>query len=1334
MREGTFSPPLRIVPSNGEPGIYNVWGINKIALDLPVDCHGNYLGFVPLDIKERDLETVSMNTITNPTPAAIRLLKAASLAPEGVAEADCQTCVYCRWKYPRFAHRPLVTPDCETINIQNVETGGRHLHSLLRQVRAKDSNPALRDLCPGVKGFPCCCACCRCDPCMNRVKRYNTTQLLNTPSRRKGVIANSMLAQAVDDDGDYDGGRNDWHDGGGFNGTEANVDACLYVMTGTVHDEDTRKRIKCLQYGTRFLVPQVLVSSAEGHTFELKSTWPYPGENLDMSISTEIQYVVLLRKIIFDEGEEATVGICDCHCPPGMRGRDMKEALERGFNFNYGETGIDKAKFWAGLVGILQGYSCIPSGNSNTNSVITCVHVELVRTALQRSRAIDTPEPKALRKTAKELSKVRGFEDFNVAQAMGLESSSASVSSASASSSSLTDINNRVPRVVVLSKHRYHATPRWKVGDITRRSSPMLRFGGVCIISSRGLIHCLSCDSRSCEHSWTGRKDINNKETDNDGEEAVDGDFEEEENLDDVYGNDEQESKEDVDVQHRVAVSSLLARAYKPRRISTRALNAPYPNPLDGGNNFRTTLPPSVCAPLFPLCDCTEATCNSGCIVTCPCGAAWSDSMTDPKLLVVLYATHALERSVVGRTCRNEECQNILPYDGREDCVTPMAYRSKSGIYYAIDSFLMADIALGFQYSPATLSEKYESMARYYDAAGCTHLLPPKSTFIHDLQLTIRNVVIPFLPSQCFTCSTCGTHSDTLVCDGKDEGILKRLAPPGNFNRDPKILPPPSIDNPNILRVNTPHCRGMEKQQIGLPTCPSLLLQISVPFRDLAFFSGGGNETKIQELLLQFLHADPAEKHKKFDSNSMYTLLEMLTATKRHHNAIRYVIENVKAPDDDGEEISAPPLLGNVLQCIVSKSIAPITGAPGPHIIAAYCYLSMGFSGSIRLPSFLADMTSPMKDSLATARRLINNEAQGNRNESEIADSINVHMTTINSSLPPIPGDLSYELKEHAQNARKDALMIYRDFLRKCLKTPILPVYEADVHSVTVVAAIETFFPQLAMYLCEDYQVSPSSEVLIIPPAVRPLLVQMAEKSAKLWTRNLHYYVLRKDWQGTLMNVTPSIIASEKYRISMNDVILAAQRVEDGAMQLLKELVECYTYRDTTREEDAARGIVTTPALSKNLARETFHTVDFLNLTLNGAAIIAANYPHESDPGELGNCTKEFAHSAIFTGGTFIVGCACKFSCAYYTTYMATSESPKYVMDTVISSRETAPRTIIYDAVRFHSFHLSFIPCSHLVHLHTCRTHHRLAKHIYTQSLEVRTTFSVFVLFLMRST
>ena len=231
-----------------------------------------------------------------------------------------------------------------------------------------------------------------------------------------------------------------------------------------------------------------------------------------------------------------------------------------------------------------------------------------------------------------------------------------------------------------------------------------------------------------------------------------------------------------------------------------------------------------------------------------------------------------------------------------------------------------------------------------------------------------------------------------------------------------------------------------------------------------------------------------------------------------------------------------------------------------------------------------------------------------------------MHIDSIVSSLPVLPAGV---LHDPARNARGDALMVYRDFLNKCLPTLLVPASQDNAKSMTVVACVETFFPQLAKYLSEDYLVTKTSEVMIIPPEVRPLLVQLAEKSVKLWTRTLRYFVLPKDWQSHAINVTPSVIAMEKHRVSMNDVILAARRDEDGALGLLKELVQCHTYRDTNREENAARGIVTTPALSKNLERETFHTVDLLNLTLNGAAIIAANYPHESDPGELGNCKNE---------------------------------------------------------------------------------------------------------------
>ena len=486
----------------------------------------------------------------------------------------------------------------------------------------------------------------------------------------------------------------------------------------------------------------------------------------------------------------------------------------------------------------------------------------------------------------------------------------------------------------------------------------------------------------------------------------------------------------------------------------------------------------------------------------------------------------------------------------------------------------------------------------------------------------------------------------------------------------------------------------MGKGQIGLSPCPSVLLQVSVPFSELAYFSGGGNETKIQELFLQYLHADPLEKHQKFDSESMHTLVVLLDDRKRHHTALRRVIANIKPPEDEKEEISAPPLLANVLQVIVSKSILPITGADGPLVIAAYCLLAMGLPGTTELPRFLRDMVSPTQVSLTAARVLLDDDPQLNRDVEAINVSITSHIDAIVTTLPRI-SDLPPLLQEPAESARTDALMIYRDFLRKCLQTPLLPDDDANGDTMTIITCVESFYPQLSKYLCEDYLHTRTSESMIVPPEVRPLMVQMAEKSEKLWTRNLHYYVLPKNWQDEVISVTPSVIAQEKNRISLNDVIIAARREEVGARVLVQELVECHTYRYLTREENAARGIVTTPALSMNLVRETFHTADLLSMTLNAAGTIAANYPHESDPGELGNCKKEFAHSAVFTAGTFIVGCACKYACSFYTTYMASSESPKYVMDTVISSRVRPPRNILYDAVRLWCLIFMYFPLTY---------------------------------------
>ena len=156
-----------------------------------------------------------MRKIINfPTPTQTGLLNAAALAPEGVAEDACQVCEYCATKYPCHPRPPLVTPDCETTNIQSVGIGGRSLHLKLRTNRATDSTTALRNQCPGINGFPCCSSCCRCGPCKIKVERYNETQFLSTPSRRKGALAHSMFnaAAAAADEGDYYDGGNGWND------------------------------------------------------------------------------------------------------------------------------------------------------------------------------------------------------------------------------------------------------------------------------------------------------------------------------------------------------------------------------------------------------------------------------------------------------------------------------------------------------------------------------------------------------------------------------------------------------------------------------------------------------------------------------------------------------------------------------------------------------------------------------------------------------------------------------------------------------------------------------------------------------------------------------------------------------------------------------------------------------------------------------------------------------------------------------------------------------------------------------------------------------------------
>jgi len=75
-------------------------------------------------------------------------------------------------------------------------------------------------------------------------------QQSKTSPKRKGALALSLssLADVPAADGDdghqFDEGNGGYDYNGGFEGTVANLENCLYLMTGSVKDEDVRIRTK----------------------------------------------------------------------------------------------------------------------------------------------------------------------------------------------------------------------------------------------------------------------------------------------------------------------------------------------------------------------------------------------------------------------------------------------------------------------------------------------------------------------------------------------------------------------------------------------------------------------------------------------------------------------------------------------------------------------------------------------------------------------------------------------------------------------------------------------------------------------------------------------------------------------------------------------------------------------------------------------------------------------------------------------------------------------------------------------------------------------------------
>ena len=741
----------------------------------------------------------------------------------------------------------------------------------------------------------------------------------------------------------------------------------MYLTSGGTHSDE---RILEVEKDVRYFCPSVCFVNEYGNVGEIKEDWP--AGNVEMKFLGGHR-TVLRRSITFvGQREPILFSVCNCCCENGKAGLDLERLLEQVISYGTDQPSVKMPDFLAFMNTI-----CFRDGppidlsdmefGEEGLSRLSCVHTRAVAKIMSEGvREIEKRDPMILERTADKLHSDKVFgEGANVLRAMGVDTGSDDDGEDAAAGALLSLRNSdemllklKVPRLVPLGARTYHAVVQhFGASDPWKRpvADPLYRFGATVKVSGRRKKTCLSHESQTCSCVYVGHYDLKAE----DRADVEEGNNNMDLNGGEFHGFDEPLPNNDDDgtqsMQHRE--DGVVAKAYKDRPLLLPSYMEGYPNPFET-DKYRERKAPDVCVPEV-ACDCvTGSDKKCSCLLQCAvCGSDWGEELTDPFPFHIYHEQFIWKTHVQGRRCSNSNCREILPFDGREDMVTPLAYHPLKGIYTGISTYFLMDLTASMARSHAPLSEYFKVMVEKYEACGEEKTdIPSIPTLFRDVQNVIRIVVVPSFPSTAYSCYNCGDRPTTLVMDGTSNGIAKRLAPSAKyFNRYPRTLPSPTFQKPHDL-VSTR----------SLPMFPCYLQKISVPWKVLSNFSGGGDATALQELILRYSGAAPATAD-TFTADDMDAIEDLLNDNRRRQptdviswkltQAFQYYFANAKA---NGHLLKPEvPSIVPVLQCIVAKSVVPVTGAPGQLVVACLLYLAFGFSCQTRTAIVFDNTTKP---------------------------------------------------------------------------------------------------------------------------------------------------------------------------------------------------------------------------------------------------------------------------------------------------------------------------------------------------------------------------------------
>lgn len=1184
-----------------------------------------------------------------------KLLAAAKLPPprtmlSGGVIRDPELCSYCMAKY-ESNDDIFATPGC-LLRQQRVPTLGgefsRQIRSYLRKNRLGDSarKEGREDL-AGLYQFPACCSCCKCPPCAQRIPGAAS------PQRR--MMIDDMTGG--DDDGELGDGFYD----GGHVGYSANESDYIYMIS---NQQKGYPRALCLQQGVRYSFPMVgfVPHGDEGEEEEEEGvqpiclSWPTGNHPIEF-LGTNCTVLQRTLRFIDAPSEMETVLLCNCRCPEGKAGLMVQDAMERVISYcSDGQSVTVNRIHFIQNINRMYGNNRLfrPQDLLLSLECLDCVHTRALKTMFINSAMMDVPVCVTLEKTAAKLESENTFA-FNVKKVMQVEGEPAK--DAEEDNDAYDYLHScMVPRIILLGEGIYHAVDQFRNVTVFASESALLRFGSFIKLSARMVPFCTRCERDSCPCVYVGHLDASLLL----GIRPL---------ARDRAPKDVQFEELDVSDDNHMSPEGAIAYSYKLRSFPISPYSDEFPVISDpyrqNCHGLTDVLKPRT------VCDCTRNVDAVGehdeqplslhcrCCLHCSCDTRWDEEKCTPCIpLLVLHREFPKKYSVCGFRCPNDTCSTVLRYDGREDGITVLFCGQSgphAGTCVAISTHWLLEIVKSLYDSYDPLTRLYDTMVFNYRSAGfdTTTDIIPKTTFFYHLQQLIPRLILPAFPKQAYECVTCGPSPKVVVYDGTENGIRRKSAPIGNFNVPEEMLDVPSIDNPYPLR---PAVLG--RRASPPPAVPVYYLKTTATWTELTTFAGAGSVKK-QELLLRFCRAKPESA--PLSSDELEAALLLFNGPTLIDRAVFFMLQYFTT-----HRLQEPiKNQGPLVQVISAKSVAPITGADGPLIVAVYSLLSMGIPGSYTLPALFTGLISPAKKSMMEATRIVRNIRRSPINEQNEA----ANEATINHFFEGIASDVPAWVTDDAKFAGEIGLKVLRLLLQKDLMCTV-----PNPTALTLIDVATTFFPQLGVFLCD-------LPLQVAPVWIRPLLACMGDKACNLWLRPTSYYMLPKNYLN-YPHFKP-MFTQPNNQMTLEEVIAASEQPGTPAFQLLTELYECEVRVPTTVMQNRQTGLVCVPSRSLRPMRKTWYLKDFINNNLANKAIrngLETDAPAEE--GELGICAKGTPMSSFFTPGIYTGQCACKRPCLLYLRYMDSYESPSYLMNAVFQTQDQPTPVLIYDAVR----------------------------------------------------